>query len=426
MLKIWLTWLQPSLGILGVLLVISNAISAQAASIATRSDANKVSNGHSPQKTGKSTVPAPVAQQQRVPAVSSGLASVTPDVAVRQLALDTIAISESKSPSIASKAPLARVILPSTGIGSIGANSTRAEFVNNPVATVTSTPRFPSAPIVAGLFIGNSSGSASSQFGSPSPAVVPVAKSITVPTPTATVTAEAITAEPFPAMRPEQMAKADLTPSVATQTAPQSSSQVNNIQNFLGNEPNRTQTAGTLDTTVASGLQNILGSEAKTIPTDSVAPIARSIPGTTDSISALSQLVAPAAKTAPTNTSGASLQLATSRSYDSAAQFDLPGVATQQAAVKPAQMTAKVVADKSVRTNLAKTVIQRKSDFVALMSDKPLESESHQSLATVSHSNSLGGLILGSRTNEIASLPMKVLKAKNVDGLGVFNPANQY
>jgi hypothetical protein len=441
MLKIWLTCLQPSLGILGVVLVLSNAVSAYATSKKPGILTNKISKGQSQHKAVK-----PLAKPQQFGTKGAGIvaastptqgvrfsspsAYASPDDAVRRLALDTIAKSDSKTPSLPTKTPqqnssgLASFI-PSSNVGASSISTKSAK-----VAATTNHPNSPAIPLVSGVFIGNSSSTFDRDaekfpnltIPSNQPVVPVVARFL----PNATRVASTKVAEPFPLVQPKRIEQLG---STRTVVAPQSNLSATSIakglEQFLGNEPKSVLTASVPDTTVAKGLEQFLGNEPKSIQVDNAAPIAKAIPVKTDSIPSLSELVSP--KAARRSTSASSLQLATSKSYDSSADFDLPGVATQLQAVKIAQPTVKLLAVKTVKTNLSKAVVQHKNDYVTLTSNKPLKSQSRQSWTTVSHSNSLGGLILGTRSsNEIAALPMKVLKASNTNSLGLFNPANQY
>jgi hypothetical protein len=437
MLKIWLTCLQPSLGILGAILALSNAVPAYATSKNPGTLPNKVSKGQSQPKVAK-----PLVQPQQFGAKGAGIiaastptqgvrvsrssAYASPDDAVRQLALDTIAKSESKTPNLATKTPqqnssgLASFISPSTvGVSSISTKSAK-------VTATTHHLNSPATPLVSGLFTDSNTNAferGTENFPNlalPSnPAVLPVvARSL----PTATTIASTKVAEPFPVMQPERIEQLGST----LQSNPSVPNIAKGLEQFLGNEPKSVLTANVPDRTIAKGLEQFLGNEPKSIQADSIAPVAKAIPVKTDSMGSLSELVSPA-KSARGNTSAASLQLATSKSYDSSADFDLPGVATQLQAVKTAQPKVKLLAVKTLKANLSRAVVQRKNNYVALMSDTPLKSQSRQSWTTVSQGNSLGGLILGTRsTNEIASLPMKVLKTSSNNGLGLFAPENQY
>jgi hypothetical protein len=439
MLKIWLTCLQPSLGILGMVLGLSNAVSAYAASKNPGILSNKISKGQSQHKTAK-----PLAQPQQFGTKGAGIVAAStptqgvrvfspsyssPDDAVRRLALDTIAKSDRKPPNLATKtlqqnnSGLASFISPSTvGVSSVSTKSAK-------VTTTTRHLNSPATPLVSGVFIGNTSSTFDPDAGnfpnlalpSKQPVLPVVARSL----PTATTIASTKVAAPSPLLqeRIEQLG------STRTVVAPQSdlsaTSIAKGLKQFLGDEPKSVLTASVPDTTVAKGLEQFLGNEPKSIQSDNVAPIAEAIPVKTDSIPSLSELVSP--KAARRSTSAANLQLATSKSYDNSADFDLPGVATQLTAVKVAQPKVKLLAVKTVKTNLSTAVVQRKNDYVALMSDEPFKSQSSQSWTTVSQGNSLGGLILGTRsTNEIAALPMTVFKASNVNSLGLFDPENQY
>jgi hypothetical protein len=448
MLKIWLTCLQPSLGILGVVLVLSNAVSAHAGAKTTGIVPNKLSKGQSQQKTVK-----PLAQPQQfgtqatglvtasTPKVASFSASVTPDDAVRQLAIDTIANSQRKTSNLAAKASpqnssgIASFVSPSpVVVSSTTPKSTNVKFARRSFTAET--------PLSPGLFTGNSS----STFDRPienfpnlaipsNQAFLPV---VAQPIPTVPMTTSAKVAEPSLVMVSEQIKPVGSVDTVVAQTARQSNPSATTVakglEQFLGNEPQNVSMARAPETTVAKGLEQFLGNEPKSIQADSMAPVAQATPVNVDSPSALSELVTPT-KAAVRNTNGSSLQLATSGAYDSAAEFDLPGVASQLQAVKTAQSKVKVLAVKSVKTDLSTATVQPKNDFAALISDKNLKPQPLQPWTTMSQRNSLGGLILGSRssiddaqasTNEIASLPMNVLKANIDNGLGLFDPTNQY
>jgi hypothetical protein len=439
MLKIWLTCLQPSLGILGAILVLSNAVAAHAGAKASGIVPKKISKAQSQQKAAK-----PSAPPQQFGAKGTGIVmastpkqgvrvmdyrvSVTPDAAVRQLALDTIANSQRKAPTLTAKTSqqntggLSSFISPSpVSVSSITPKSTNAKFVRPSVTTETQ--------LVSGLFTGNST---TSTFDRPienfpnlaipsSQAVLPV-----IAQPIASVKV----AQPSLEIVSEQIKPTGSAETVVAQATRQSNSSATavpkGLEQFLGNEPKSIQPDPVPDTTVASGLQQFLGNEPKSIQTDSMSPVAKATPVKVDSTLALSELVSPS-KTAARTTNTSGLQLATSRAYDTAADFNLPGVATQLQAVKTAQPKVKLLAIKTVKTNLAKAVVQRKNDYVALMSDKSLKSPSQQSWTTARQGNSLGGLILGSpSTTEIASLPMNVFKANDAKGLGLLDSTNQY
>lgn len=432
MLKIWLNWLQPSLGVLGVVLVLSNAVSAHAGSKPIGKEPSIAPIENSQPKVVKPngfTLP-----QQMTGAFSptTGV-SLPPDVAIRRLALDTIANSETKSPSFDSQAS-SRGLKPAPAT----AKSTNAYFVKQPLSsTAVYAPNSTAVPLVAGLFIGRSTGGTDRITPPIQPVATPVAKAVSVPTSSPAAIASAVVATPFPVMLPERMQQFNLVETVATEkkspivarSTRSASTVASGLQNILGDE-STSQTGNALDTPVASGLQNILGNEPTGIQADSTV--------------ALNNLVVPAPKTTPPSNRG-SLQLATSQSYISAVEFDLPGVMAPEPLVTSAQAIAKIVGEvdstsvvesaqaiskavgvKNVSQDLSTAVIQRKNNYETLISDKDLKSQSQSPWPIMSRSNSLGGLILGSRsTNEITA-PMKGFKASNYSSLGIFNPTNQY
>ena len=296
MLKIWLTCLQPSLSVLGVVLVLSNTIAAYAASKTTAALPNKVSKGQSQQKTAKPqqfgakgagivTASTPT-QGVRVSSFSS---SASPDDAVRRLALDTIANSDRKVPNLATKTSqqsnsgLASFISPSpSGFSSIAPKSTNGKFVRHSVTTATRPQIAPATPIVPELFIGNSN---ASTFDRPienfpnlaTPPSQPIAPVVARSLPTATMTASTRVLEPAPVVEPAGLKPFATVSVVATQTAPQSNPLATNVtkglEQFLGNEPNSVRVDVASNPTIAKGLEQFLGNEPKTIQVDSMAPV---------------------------------------------------------------------------------------------------------------------------------------------------------
>jgi hypothetical protein len=459
MLKIWLTWLQPSLGVLGLVFVFCNTVYAQAASKIMGANNKKV---QSPQIASKSIG---TDFQQRKSELTA-IGSEPPDVAVRRLAMGTIADSERQTPrsynaqaNPQSGDAIASVLLPSNQGVRSGANT---QWVKHSVAhspqgqMAAANPAPSSAVIVPGLFIGTTASANSvARFRPASQSVAPVVtKAIVPPTPSVSATDSTTVAEAFPVLLPEQLPGFSSSgSSVVTAKAAQteSISIARGLQGILGNESNTAIAPSNSDTTVATGLQQFLGNEPNRIQTDSIAPVARAIPR-------------------PMSPNGANLYLATSEVYSSAAKFDMPTDA-EEAGVKLAPTTTpkavitnsdrvnaptaatklvltsnsgqaivklapasivKAVTVNSQTVNLSMAVVERKNNTVSLLRDKPFKRRNRQSWQTVSQGHNLGGLILGSRAsrcngaNEIAQLPMNVLKASGEKSLALFNSANQY
>ncbi len=421
MLKIWLTWLQPSLGVFGIALVLFSALSSSAA----------------PKPTGAVTAKTPKPQQHVANTAGTTIdrelslsgVSATPDFAVRQLAISTMMSSGIKPSSVAIKAPqfnpdaLASFVSPTKGLQNLSARSTtKPQFVKHSVAAAVATSSLvqPKAamPVVPGLFIGNSDVRLSSQFlpSNQPQARASAVKLIATTTPTAAMLAASKSiADPFPVVLPQRMQALRLTPEIAS---------VPTIQTL--------PTAPTANDPIASipaGLQQLLGNEPSRQPTATIAPVAKAPSVKTNALVALSQLISPETTVASTVTArGASLQLNTAQAYASMPKFNIPGaklsnvVATRQ--LQAAKPTTSIFAVKSVKTNLATAVTQRKDDYLALMSDRFLLS-SKQSWERVSHSNNLGGLILGSSApasaNLLTLLPVASSTTSTSKGLNGFN-----
>jgi hypothetical protein len=421
MLKIWLTWLQPSLGAFGIALVLFSALSASAA----------------PTPTAVATTKAKVQQPAAVNGTTidrelslSGV-SATPDFAVRQLAISTMMSSGVKSSNVAIKAPqfnpdaLASFIAPTQRVQKLSARAktTTPQFVKHSVtaavATRSAQPKAV-APIVPGLFIGNSDVRLSSQF-VPSPQVQAQSvgtKLIATTVPTAAMLATSAIADPFPVVLPQRMQGLRLTPEIGNIPTVQTAFKVQ------ANDP---------ISSIPAGLQQLLGNEPSRQPTATIAPVAKAPSTKTNALVALGQLISPEIGTqAATQTvaaRGASLQLNTAQAYASVPKFEIPGVNTSNMVpirqLQAAKPTNSVLTVKPVQKDLATAVTQRKRDYVALMSDRFLL-RTKQSWETASRSNSLGGLILGSQSQPAAKLvtflPLTGLTTPESKGLTVFNP----
>jgi hypothetical protein len=394
MLKIWLTWLQPSLGVLGIVLVLSSSLSSYAAPKPT----GLISTSKTPYQTVGRSNGTTIDRE-----LLNGI-SATPDFAIRQLAIHTMLQSGVKSTSFAAQAPkasrdaLASIVTPSAEIQRLSASVSKPQFVKHSVSSAVAYALEPSATmVVPGLAIGTSNVRVSSQFLPESKPVVRsvAAKPIAHLTPTTPLVASASVADPFPVVRPERMQSLKMDSALAT------------VPTIGTKQLTENSIAG-----ITVGLQGLLGNK----PAVSLAPVANAIGGIkTDSMLALNHLVSPTTSL-QTTVNGASLQLATAQSYTSAPKFNIPGESIL--ALTPAKPAHSEIAVKGVGQNLSTAVVQRKSNYVALMSDRFLTSREPQSWTTVSQSSHLGGLILGSQSRSISPNTLSLLPPSSLKTLG--------
>jgi hypothetical protein len=348
---------------------------------------------------------------------------MTPDMAVRQLAIGTMANSNSSAPKISARTPqkfsnpnsnaLASFLNPTEGFQNLA--SAKPQFIKNAVASATATKSVSakSSVIVPGLTIGNSDVRLSSRFLPSGRTEKPslTAKLIASPTLTTGILASNSVANPYPVVLPQQMNGLRMTPEIA------------NLPKMQISVPQSNDVVGS----IPSGLQRLLGNEPIRQPIAS-APIAKAVSSKGNTTVALSQLVSP--ETPTLTARGASLQLNTAQAYASVPKFDLPGtlistpVSNRQ--FQAAKPSTTIFAAKSVQRDLTTAVTQRKKDYVALMNDRFLVSSPKPVWTAVSQSNNLGGLILGSQAQSSAkSLAfLSMAPAPTSKGLALFAPAN--
>jgi hypothetical protein len=418
MLKIRLTWLQPSLGVLGIALLLSSPFAASAATKPVKTAATKAPKQQPIAIKAGTTID----QELQLSAVSQ-----TPDFAVRQLAISTMANSGTRAPSVATRPAqidrnsnaLASFLSPTEGLQNLSARAiSKPQFVKHSVAAAVATASLPAKAgvIVPGLLIGTSDVHLSSQFlpnGRPErPSLT--AKFLATPAPTAAMLAAAPIATPFPVVLPQQMPGLSMTPGISTLPKIQITTPANDSI-----------------AQIPAGLQRLLGNEIGQ-PTASIAPVAKAATPKINALVALSQLVSPGTPAPTVTARGASLQLNTAQVYASVQKFDIPGAkisnspsAREFQAAKP---ILSVFAAKPVQKDLAIAVTQRKGNYVALMSDRFLTPTPKPAWTTVvSHSNNLGGFILGSQApapaNVLALIPMTGMTA-TPKGVIFANPAN--
>jgi hypothetical protein len=422
MLKIWLTWLQPSLGVLGTALVLSNPFYAYAAPKPAAVRITPKPTQFSPWSIAKST-------GTRIDReLASGIAA-TPDLAVRQLAIDsmvtpglpqahpTIKIRQVKPTPVASIAsPAARVSL----LSSKSIKPTKLQQVKSSVAAELARAIDPRAAIsVPGIYVGNSNTPTAKKT---TPTLKPVTQAVSsaieigAPTSLSAMMSAKPTADPFPVVRPEMMQKiqqaAVKTPAKSTTIAAARIATVKTpVKSAAQSAPHSLDPIATIPTgqpkakvvnlkataphsldpiaSIPSGLQKLLGNNLNSQPTIARTPVAKAIAIKPNAVLALKQLVSPTA-TVPTSVSAASLRLATAQAYTSVPKFSIPGEPLLTAkAVKP---TVNLQIVKREQPNLTTAVVGRKSNYVARLT--PV---AKQSWAVVNQRNNLGGLILGSQ-----------------------------
>ncbi|WP_310428769.1 hypothetical protein [Chamaesiphon sp. VAR_48_metabat_135_sub] len=422
MLKIWLTWLQPRLGVFGTALVLSNPIYSYAAPKPVAiSNSNKIPTQPSTWSSAKST------GTTLSPELLSGI-PVTPDLAVRQLAINTMMTSGIKPAISATKIPLAGIkptisaTKPHQSNRKVLANlaapaakfkklskATKPQPVKHSVATALAQAISPQTPLpVPGLFIGNTDVKLSDRV---LPNVKPMAQpmsaapEIGAPTPLSAMMTAKTAVDPFPVVRPELMGKLQSAPVVASTAKNSAPHAINPIAVIPARRPQtvapkqiglKTEAPHSLDPIAAipSGLQRLLGNNLNSQPMVAVAPIAKATTiANKPSLLALKQFISPT-KATPTPVTMASLQLATAQAYTSVPKFDIPG--EKILAVKPAVnlLGVGLGQQKSVTTK----VVGRKTNSVALMNDRQLTPAVKQPWTAVTRSNNLGGLILGSQS----------------------------
>jgi hypothetical protein len=432
MLKIWLTWLQPSLGVLGTALLLSSTLCVRAE---TKPAAVRVNHQTPAQVSQWSTIKS---SGTRIDRELVNRVAPTPDLAVRQLAVNAMAVPAVPAPSAAieirphRRTYASSVISPSLKKQTLSAKANKFQPQNrqnnNDVASALSRAINPqSAPIpVPGIYIGNSNGNTASKFApkvtpkvAPKAVVrsTPVATEIGAPTPLSAMMAAKPAVDPFPVVRPELMQKLERMPVTASaptidKTAPSALNPIASIPSKSSKSilsavvsPQATTPVQSLDPIAAipSGLQRLLGNDLNSQPI--TAPVATASVPKTNSILALQQFVSPTtvASLPSSSVNAASLQLATTQAYTaSVPKFSIPGETLLTA--KPLRSVINLAAikpgQKSFTTTDATTVASRKSTYVT-SSLQPATTK--QSWTVADRSNNLGGLILGS--HQAATVP---------------------
>jgi hypothetical protein len=435
MLKIWLTWLQPRLGLFGAVLILCNPLYTYAAPKSVTISNSKLST--QPSRSTVAVRTGTTIEQELLSAIAP-----PPDFAVRQLAIDSMTTGSFQAKSATStilqskQKALTRLASPATRSQKLSARA-KPQQLKYSTAKALARAIYPQITIpVTGLVIGNTDIRTSKQF---SPNLKPLARSMSsaveigAPTSLSAMMAATPTVSPFPVVRPELMEKLAKTPAVAKiatiKTTPYALNPIAEIPTgrIKAVTPKTIGLKATafhsLDPIAAipSGLQRLLGNNLNSQPKVAVKPIVTN----TSSLVALKSFVAPTSAITPT-LSGASLQLATAQAYTSVPKFEIPG--EKLLAVKPA-VNLQVV--KPAQKSLLTMVMGRKSNYVALMNDRQLTPATKQSWNLVTQRNNLGGLILGSQalatvsnSKIIGLLPTTMPTNSNSVGFPMRNLAN--
>jgi hypothetical protein len=445
MLKIWLTWLQPSLGVLGTALVLSYPLYSHAAP--------------KPVVTGKFNKVNKVPTQVSLWSVArssgttidnelSSAIAVTPDMAVRQLAMGSM-VTSGFQPKIApkktvqnSRDPLAKFVPPASAkFQNLSAKPTKPQNVKNSVAEALARASKIQAPVtVPGLYIGTADVRVSAKvLPTPKPLAQAIASSeIGAPTPLSAMMGAKVTAvDPFPVVRPELMQKLDRHNTANRPTIQKTTQSLDPIAAIQTGRPKavvpkaqaiapKAPEYHSLDPIAAipSGLQRLLGNNINSGSTIATAPVVKTTT-TPNAMVALKQFISPTSETAPAPVSAASLQLATAQAYASAPpKFSIPGETILAAkSVKP---TNNVLIVNRVQKNLTATVPARKSKYVAILSDRQLTPTPKQPWMLFDRPTNLGGLILGSQAPAVMPrmaglIPLNMLKDPTSVGLPARN-----
>jgi hypothetical protein len=402
MLKIWLTWLQPSVGVLGTALVLASPLCSIAAPLLTA-------------KTPASKAPAPSSQWSSLKsggtnidqALLKGIAT-TPDQAVRQLAISTMVTSGTRSTATAAKAPqnfdpLASFTGTTPKFQQLSAKATKKPQLlkQSVTAALTQASKPKTTVVVPGLAIGSEKTRMIQPVAvvKPAPQLTTVAPKVVAATPQITALAPTATiASPFPVVRPELMQKLESTPVVATKLA-EIKTASRDLKSIGVVSPGLPKAIDSFSinpiASIPNGLQQLLGNNLDGSIKTVVVPVAKATGPNFRSISALTKLVSPSELVAPASVTTASLRLATAQAFDTTAiKFSIPG----ETVVSTANVSAKSPA-KSVAT----TTVAQKSVNSSVAMINGLTPIIKQSLVAFDRTSNLGGLILGSQ--QLATIP---------------------
>jgi hypothetical protein len=435
MLKIWLTWLQPSVGVLGAALVLSSPLCSIAAPLSTATIRSSKAPAPSPQWSSVKSSGTNIDQ-----ALLKGIAN-TPDQAVRQLAISTMATSGTRSTATTAKAPqnfdpLASFTGTTPKFQQLSAKAPKKpqllkQAVTNAVVSQTSKPKTgavlqaskpKTAVIVPGLMIGSEKTPTLQPVAvvKPAPQLLKAApKVVAAPqlaamAPVASVAPVATIASPFPVVRPELMQKLETAPVVASKLADikTASRDLKSIGIVSPGLPKAVQEFSINPiASIPNGLQQLLGNNLDGSVKVAVVPTSKATGPNFRSISALTKLVSPSELVAPASVTTASLRLATAQSFDTkVAKFSIPGEPVVTTATVSAKSPAKTVVSTTAQKNVqpAVTIISGLTPII------------RQSLVAFDRTSNLGGLILGSQQSTmpkvVSLLPQTAMSIANFTG----------
>jgi hypothetical protein len=408
--KIWLTWLQPSLGVLGTALVLSNPLCSSAAPNSGTTASTKVPAPY-PSWSGLKSTGTNIDRlggALRDRQLLKGIAA-SPDQAVRQLAIDTMANS-GKQPSVATAKgpqnfdPLASFTGAPVRFQQLSAKAKKPVQINQSIATALSpTTKAKTKVLVPGLAIGTADVRVSSQvLPTFKPATAVATARVSTPVQLAAMVSDKTdkVATPFPVVRPELMQKLEANPIVASSVADVKTASRDLRSIGLPKVVDRISINPVAS--IPNGLQQLLGNNIDGSIKVSVVPVSKATGPNFRSMAALTKLVSPSELVAPASVTTASLRLATAQSYTNVVKFSIPGETI--APGKPTPVANVVTA--RVQKNLTTATSGRKSNYASLMTARGSISAIGQSWISVSQSSNLGGLILGSQ--QLATLPKVV------------------
>ncbi len=421
MLKIQLSWLQSSLGVLGTALVLSNPLTSSASpNLAAAHRTTKVP-AQPPQWSSVKSTSTNVEQ-----ALLKGVAS-TPDQAVRQLAINTIVTSGGQSTVAAVKtpqnfSPLANFIGTPAKFQQISAKATKPQQMKQSI-TAALTPATKSQPkvVVPGLAIGTADVRvAAGVLPTVRPAVrlLSATKAVT-PVQLAEMMPEQTAPSPYPVVRPELMQKIDAKVAASIAEVKTATLDLKSLGAISTGLPKVIDTAALNPiAAIPSGLQQLLGNNFDSGTKVVVTPVAKATGPNFRSMAALTKLVSPSEIVAPASVTKTSLQLATAQGYATAPTFNIPGET----------IVAAKTANVSVQSNVTTATAQKSNNYVALMSNRRLTVATKQSW-TANQINNLGGLILGPQQlatlpKVVSLLPVNTIRNSNFTGVTVSDLGN--
>ena len=420
--KIWLTWLQPSLGVLGTVLVLANPLCSIAAPIA-KLTARVTQKPAQPAYWNSAKSDGTSMDRDLLKGVAA-----SPDAAIRKLAMDAIATSGVQPNITVGRVPqnfnpLASFTGTPARFNQLSAKANKSPQIKQSLTAALSQTNTPKSQVlVPGLAIGTSNVQVASgglpklKLATPV-ATMPKPKAV-APVQLAAVIPATTVATPFPVVRPELMQKLEAAPVVAS-SVPDIKTASRNLQGLGIVSPGLPKAVGNISinpiASIPNGLQQLLGNNLDGGTKVVNVPVAKATGPNFRSMAALNTLVSPAEIIAPATVTTASLRLATAQGYTSAVKFSIPGETVVTA--KQVQQNVTVATSTSQRTN-----------FVALIGTKVL-TPAIGAWTAVGHSSNLGGLILGSQQlatlpKVVSLVPLDTVKSTASTGINVRNLGN--